>query len=193
MIYPSFFIWSCVLAHIFITNITWWYVTLTSEWVDLNDPTYQHHNRWINSHWAREMHICIIKLTIIGSDNGLSPGRHQAMICTNAGILLISLLGTNSTDILIEVHIFLLKTMHLKISSWKCWPFCIGLNVLNDSHLGDAAVNFNQGFSNSIQDTLSIFYENALFMQVLFFNLWNKRSKPYLINAIIQKTGVSHV
>ena len=34
-------------------------------------------------------HICISKLNIIGSDNGLSPGRHQAIIWTNAGILLI--------------------------------------------------------------------------------------------------------
>ena len=32
------------------------------------------------------MHICISKLTIIGSDNGLSPGRGQeAIIWTNAG------------------------------------------------------------------------------------------------------------
>ena len=31
------------------------------------------------------MHICVDKLTIIGSDNGLSPGRRQAIIWTNAG------------------------------------------------------------------------------------------------------------
>ena len=41
------------------------------------------------THWGRVMHICIGKLTIIGSDNGLSPGRRQAIIWTNAGILLI--------------------------------------------------------------------------------------------------------
>ena len=34
-------------------------------------------------------HICVINLTIIGSDNGLSPGRRQAIIWTNAGILFI--------------------------------------------------------------------------------------------------------
>ena len=34
-------------------------------------------------------HICVGKLTIIGSDNGLSPGRRQAIIWTNDGILLI--------------------------------------------------------------------------------------------------------
>ena len=39
------------------------------------------------------MHICISKQAIIGSDNGLAPGRHQAIIWTNAGILLIHTLG----------------------------------------------------------------------------------------------------
>ena len=33
-------------------------------------------------------------LSIIDSDNGLSPGRRQAIIWTNAGILLIEPLGT---------------------------------------------------------------------------------------------------
>ena len=44
-------------------------------------------------------HICIGNLTSIGSDNGLSPGRRQAIIWTNAGILLIGLLGTNFSEI----------------------------------------------------------------------------------------------
>ena len=37
--------------------------------------------------------ICVRKLIIIGSDNGLSPGRRQAIIRTNAGMLLIAALG----------------------------------------------------------------------------------------------------
>ena len=47
------------------------------------------------THWGRVTHICVGKLTIIGSDNGLSPGRRQAIIWTNAGILLIGPLETN--------------------------------------------------------------------------------------------------
>ena len=47
-------------------------------------------------------HICISKLIIIGSDNGLSPDRRQAIIWTNAGLLLIGPLGTNFSEILIE-------------------------------------------------------------------------------------------
>ena len=47
------------------------------------------------THWGRVTHICVGKLTIIGSDNSFSPGRRQAIIWTNAGILLIEPLGTN--------------------------------------------------------------------------------------------------
>ena len=32
------------------------------------------------THWGRVTHICVGKQTIIGSDNGLSPGRRQAII-----------------------------------------------------------------------------------------------------------------
>ena len=81
------------------------------------------------THWDRVMHICVSELTIIGSDNGLSPGRRQAIIRTNDGILLIGPLGTNFSEILIEIHTFASKKMHLKMSSGKWRPFCLGLNV----------------------------------------------------------------
>ena len=76
------------------------------------------------------IHICISKLTIVGSDNGLSPGRRQAIIWTNAGILLIGPLGTNFDDILIKIYIFSFQKMHLKMSSGNWQPHCLGLNVL---------------------------------------------------------------
>ena len=76
------------------------------------------------------MHICINKLTIIGSDNGLSPDWHQAIIWTNADLLLIGPLGTNISEILIEILTFSFKKMHMKASSAKRRPFCLGLNVL---------------------------------------------------------------
>ena len=47
------------------------------------------------THWGRVTHICVSKLTIIGSDIRLSPDWHQAIIWTNAWILLIWPLGTN--------------------------------------------------------------------------------------------------
>ena len=75
-------------------------------------------------------HKCVGKLTSIGSDNGLAPTRRQAIIWTNAGILLIGPLGTNFSEILIEIHTFSFKKMHLKMLSGKWRPFCLGLNVL---------------------------------------------------------------
>ena len=80
-------------------------------------------------HWGRVTHIVVSKLSIIGSDNGLSPGR-QAIIWTNAGILLIGPLGTNFSEILSNIHKFSVKKMHLKMLSAKWRPFCLGLNML---------------------------------------------------------------
>ena len=85
------------------------------------------------THWSRMTHICVSKLTIIGSDYGLSPDRRQAIIWTNDGILLIGPLGTNFSEISIEILTFAFKKMRLKVSAAKRRPFCLGLNVLNDS------------------------------------------------------------
>ena len=67
------------------------------------------------THWGRLMHICVSKVTNIGLDNGLLPGRHQAIFWTNAEILLIQTLGTNFSEILSEIHTFWFKKMHLKM------------------------------------------------------------------------------
>ena len=90
-------------------------------------------------HWGRATHICVNKRTIIGSDKGLSPSRRQAIIRTNAGILLIRPLGTNFSEILVEIQTFSLKKIRLKMSSAKCCSFRLGLNMLMSScylHLG---------------------------------------------------------
>ena len=99
--------------------------TATKQWV-WTIP-YKH----VLIHWGRVTHICVSDRTIIGSDNGLSPCRRQAIIGTNAGILLIRPLGTNFSEILIEILIFSFKKMSLKVSSAKRRPFCLGFNVLN--------------------------------------------------------------
>ena len=78
-------------------------------------------------------HICVGKLTIIGSDNGLSPGWRRAIIQTNAGILLIGPLGTIFSEILSEIHLFSFKKIHLKLSSAKLRPFGFGLKVLSSA------------------------------------------------------------
>ena len=80
---------------------------------------------------GRVTHICVGKQTIIGSDNGLSPGRRQAIIWTNAGTLLIGLLGINFSENLIRIQTFSFTKMHLKMSSAKWLLFCLDLNELN--------------------------------------------------------------
>ena len=81
-------------------------------------------------HWgSRGTHICVSKLTIIVSDNGLAPTRRQAIIWTNAGILLIRTFRTHLSEIISEIHRFLFKKTRFKMSGkWR--PSCLGLNVL---------------------------------------------------------------
>ena len=81
-------------------------------------------------HWGRVTHIYVSKLTKIGSDNGLSPRRRQAIIWTNTGILLIGPIGRNFNENLIGIQTFSFKKMHLKMSSAKWRSLCLGLNVL---------------------------------------------------------------
>ena len=102
---------------------------------------------WVlnSTHRGRVTHICVGNLTIIGADNGLSPGRRQAITWTNVGILLIGPLGTNFSEILIGIHTVSFKKIHLKMSSAKWRPFCFGLNVLSNvtSRLTGESVHFN--------------------------------------------------
>ena len=54
---------------------------------------------WLNEEYMRQL--------TIGSDNALSPGRRQGIIWTFAGTLLIGPLGTNVSEILIEIYPFI--------------------------------------------------------------------------------------
>ena len=83
------------------------------------------------THEGQVTYICVSKLTIIGSDDGFSPGRRQAIIWTCAGILSMGPPGKNFNDILIEIYTFSFKKFHLKKTPGKWRPFCLGLNVLN--------------------------------------------------------------
>ena len=82
------------------------------------------------THLGQVTHICVGNLAIIGSDNGLSPGRHQAITWTNVGILLIGPLLTNFSEMLIEIYTFSFKKIHLIMSSGKWRPFYLESNVL---------------------------------------------------------------
>ena len=74
----------------------------------------------ILTHWGRVTHICVCKLAIICSNNGLSPGRRQVIIWTNVGILSIGPMVTNFSKILIGIQIFSLKKMHVRFTGISC-------------------------------------------------------------------------
>ena len=82
------------------------------------------------SHWGLVRHICICKLAIIGSDNGLSIYRRQAITGTNAEVLAIRLWVIPFSEISSQICIFSFEKIYLKMSSGKWWPLCLGLNVL---------------------------------------------------------------
>ena len=89
------------------------------------------------THWGRATLICVSKLTIVGSNNDLPPGRYQAIIWINAGILLIRPLEITFSEIIIDIYTFSFKKMHLKTSSRSLWwPFCLGLDMLMTTRAG---------------------------------------------------------
>ena len=115
-------LWFCKYIQILI-----WDIAYSSH----SDKAMRGNKTWnMLTHWGRVTHICISKLIIIGSDNGLSPGRRQIITWTNAGILLMGPLGTNFSEISIEIDISSFKKTHLKMLSAKCRPSCLVLNVL---------------------------------------------------------------
>ena len=92
------------------------------------------------THWGRVTHICVGNLTIIGSDNGLSLGRRQTIILTNAGILSIGPLRNKlQWNFNRNSNIFIPENAHEKVvcemasilSRPQCvkdclWPFLLG-------------------------------------------------------------------
>ena len=76
--------------------------------------------------WGLVTDICVGTPTIFGSDNGLSPGRRQAIIQSNAGILLIGQLGTNFSEILIGIQTFSFKkSVVCELASILSRPQCV--------------------------------------------------------------------
>ena len=82
------------------------------------------------THWGRVTHICVSKITIIGSDNGLSPGRRQAIIWTNVGILLIGPLANKlrwnfnrNSNIFIQENAF--ESVVCEMTATLSWPQCV--------------------------------------------------------------------
>ena len=147
-------------------------------------------------------HICIGNLTIIASDNGLAPGRRQTIIWTNAGILLIELLGTYFSETVIRIQTFSFKKMHLKMSSAKWHSFCLGLNVLTNYQDRDGN-NLCDMFPGKDKYTCQVKNTNMKLLCIYHLNInslatgkfdWNVRPLSPVIfnlNSVVYSWGIS--
>ena len=95
-----------------------------------------HPKQW--THCGRVTHMFVSNLTIIGSDNGLSP----------AGILWIGPIGTNFSDNSIKnSYIFIQQNIFEYVIWTKWWPFCLGLNVLTLNVRGPSYLGLTRSIS----------------------------------------------
>ena len=116
----------------------------------------------ILTHWGRVTHICVCKLTIIGSDNGLLPSRRQDIIWTNA-----------VQSKLLEIYTFPLKKMHLNISSRKWRPFCLGFSLLCGCDF--KCIHFNLGIViMNIQVSITLEWMPENLIDEILFEYWFK-------------------
>ena len=133
-------------------------------------------------------HICVSKIIIIGSDNGLSPGRHQAIIWSNDGILLIGPLWTNFSEIVIEILTLSFKKMRLKVSSVKWLPSCLGPNVLTIElaimELPYIEFTYRSGWDYTVVSTVATGCNCSC--------IWDRKSRccPYLLDHLILSMDV---
>ena len=130
--------------------------------------TIDHIMIFIWTRWGRAMHVCIRKLTIIGSENSLSSSRRQTIIWTNDEILLIGPFETNFSEILIGIHTFSFKKCIWICCLWNGHSFCFSLNVLTHSpqkmakwakkipstHSGEKCLDFPKYLSFSVSKDL---------------------------------------
>ena len=106
--------------------------------------------RWLKPlhYWGRARHICVSYLKTTGSDNGLSPDRHQSVVWTNDRILSVGPLEINFHEISFEIRICTFKTMHLKMPSFR-----FVLNLLMCFFYGLLPVHFTHCLSDYFEDS----------------------------------------
>ena len=146
----------------------------------------QSNGQWNGTHWSspnvtlthsgRGTHICVSKLAIIGSDNGLSHSQRQTIIWIDTGMMLIWTWGTKFSEVLSEIQTFSLVKMHLKMSSGKWQQFCLGLNVL----ISFLLAKIDKGLCSSWYSKYPV--HNSLFIAYLWYGaFWGKAYKIHWI------------
>ena len=144
------------------------------------------------THWVRVTHICVGELTIIVSDNSLSPERRQAIIWTSAWILLIGPYGTNFSEISIEILIFSFTQMSLKVSPAKWRPFCPGLNELNIYSLLNRCPNTEKPGAATMPVSLPVVAPEVVVMSNTVWPMTTEPA-PALIERLECKTMISWI
>ena len=81
------------------------------------------------SHSGRLTHICVSKLTLIGSDKAWHLVGTKPLSELMLGYCWLDPQEQNSAKFNQNSYI-IIKKIHLKMSSWYWWPFCLGLNVI---------------------------------------------------------------
>ena len=115
------------------------------------------------THWGQVTHICIGDLTVIVSDNGLSPDRRQNITWAETGILLIGLLETNFNEILVEI-----QTFSFKKCIWKS-------RLQNDNHFVSASMHYNMNYIYAYSCRRWLM-KNIYLMIYIFYNVMFKTS-----------------
>ena len=110
-------------------RLYWW--TIWSLWMNEELNFLQLYNGYNNSLRPNDAYMRRqTVVTIIGSDNGLAPGWHQAIIWINTGILLIGPLGTyRQWNFNQNSNIFIEENMFQDVNC-KMLFICLGLIVL---------------------------------------------------------------
>ena len=132
---------------------------------------------------------------IIGSRNGLSTFRRQAITCTNFS-LSIGTLGTKFSAIPIEIKTFSLTKLHLKMSSAKMGiilpqPQCINTSrlIFGSRHHNSLKTNWKSQYArwNRLRGCIKLIRLGALkWYLILVINTFHVASnvKHYLICAL---------
>ena len=119
-------------------------------------------------------HICVSKLHIVDSDYGWVPDRHQAIIWTNAGILLIQASGTIS----IFIHKNAFENI-CEIAAILSRPQCVETSC-NISHNEKAVFDFSSSpIANAYE---KLFWAMGSVCEIVFAEVIDHRSRVRMIH-----------
>ena len=116
-------------------------------------------------------HTCVGKLTINGSENGLTPGWRHAIIWSNAGMLLTGSLGMNCSDFLIGIH----TVTSMSYSSVTIWICDLAENIVFQAFIVLACPLH---WRHNDHDGVSNHQPHGCLLNRLFRRISKKASKP---------------